>query len=242
MPSLKGRRIVITGGTTGIGRAIANLLGEEGARLYICGRHQAELTDALKSIQGSGGSVKGELVDLSKPEEIRRFFRQAEQALGGLDVLVANAAIAGSGIGEETSHHWRYVLDTNLLGYVGSVKEAMDCMRKARRGHIVLIGSMSADAREAGSSVYVATKAAVQGFAEALRKEVNPLGIKVSLIEPGAVGSDMQEESPEEQREMICRQEMLRAEDIAVAVHYVLTQPQRCDVVELKIRPVLQAI
>jgi NADP-dependent 3-hydroxy acid dehydrogenase YdfG len=83
----------------------------------------------------------------------------------------------------------------------------------------------------------VATKSAIQGFTEALRKEVNELGIKVSLIEPGSVGTDMQDESPAEQREKERRGEMLKAEDIAGCIEYCLVQPPRCDVVVVQIRP-----
>jgi short-subunit dehydrogenase len=93
---------------------------------------------------------------------------------------------------------------------------------------------MSADLRSSGSSIYARNL----GFAEALRKEVNPEGIKVSLIEPGKTGSDMVEESPSEQRDLIHKHDMLRAVDIAV--HYVLTQPARRDIVSLQIRPHLQ--
>jgi NADP-dependent 3-hydroxy acid dehydrogenase YdfG len=99
---------------------------------------------------------------------------------------------------------------------------------------------MSADLRSGGSSIYAATKSGIQAFAEALRKEVNPRESKVSLIEPGKTGSDMVEESPSEQRNLIHKHDMLRAEDIAVAVHYVLTQPARRDIVSLQIRPHLQ--
>ena len=102
---------------------------------------------------------------------------------------------------------------------------------------------MSSDVREKDSSVYVATKAGIQGFSKALRKEVNRLGIKVTLIEPGAVETDMQSEySPAEQRKRIEAMKMLRAEDIAACVLYTISQPKRCDVVSLQIRPHLQEI
>src|SRR4029079_18980170 len=93
-----------------------------------------------------------------------------------------------------------------------------------------------ADTRGKDSSVYVATKAGVQGFSDSLQKELSEKGIRVTLIEPGQVGSDMQESSPAEQAKAINRQEMLRAEDIAVAVHYALTQPERVNVSRLVIR------
>ncbi len=107
-------------------------------------------------------------------------------------------------------------------------------------GHIVLIGSVSADIRGKDSSVYVATKAGVQGFAEAFRKEMIDKNIKVTLIEPGTVGSDMQEDPPARQRKRIRKHEMLRAEDIAVAIHFTLTQPERTVISTMTVRPRMQ--
>jgi NADP-dependent 3-hydroxy acid dehydrogenase YdfG len=242
MPTLKGKRVFITGGTTGIGRAIANLLGSEGAEIFTCGRHRPELDDALESIRSTGATAAGDVADVSKADDIERIFKQADESLGGLDIFINNAAVAGGGLEEEDDESWRYIVETDLLGYIGCAKEALRRMKPAGGGHIILIGSMSADLRSSGSSIYAATKSGIQAFAEALRKEVNPDGIKVSLIEPGKTGSDMVDESPSEQREHIQKHEMLRAEDIAVAVHYVLTQPARCDVVSLQIRPHLQLI
>lgn len=122
-------------------------------------------------------------------------------------------------------------------------REAIDRMKKYRLGHIVNVGSMSADVREEGSSVYVATKAAIQGFSEALRKEVNQAtGVKITLIEPGATGTDMQPVSPEDQQKQEEDGEMLKAEDVAGAILYALSQPRRCDVVAIQIRPHFQLI
>jgi NADP-dependent 3-hydroxy acid dehydrogenase YdfG len=196
----------------------------------------------LESIRSTGALAAGEVADVSKPDDVKRIFKQADQSLGGLDIFISNAGLAGGGVEEEEDESWRYIVETNLLGYIGCAKEAIHRMRPLRKGHIVLIGSMSADLRSGGSSIYAATKSGIQAFAEALRKEVNPRESKVSLIEPGKTGSDMVEESPSEQRNLIHKHDMLRAEDIAVAVHYVLTQPARCDIVSLQIRPHLQLI
>jgi len=238
--SLDGKRILITGGTTGIGRAIARLLGSYGARIFTFGRHQEQLDEVLSAIREAGGQADGIVADSASADDIQRVFEQADQTLGGLDILINSAALSAESISEMADSDWRYVIQTNLMGYMAATKEALN--RMPQRGHIVLIGSMSADVREEGSSVYVATKAAIQGFAESLRKEVNPKGIKVSLVEPGAVGSDMQSTAPDEEREGQQKGEMLKAEDIAVCVHYILTQPLRCDVVAIQIRPHLQTI
>jgi len=101
---------------------------------------------------------------------------------------------------------------------------------------------MSAEVYETNSSVYVATKSGIQGFSISLRKEVNKFGIKLSLIEPGLVGTDMQDETPAEQRKMEKDLEMLKAEDIAASILYTLTQPKRCDVIMVQIRPHAQEI
>lgn len=107
-------------------------------------------------------------------------------------------------------------------------------------GFIVNIGSMSADTREAGSSAYVATKSAIRGFTEALRKEVNTEGISVSLIEPGATGTDMQPADSQARKEGA--EEMLTVEDVADAILICLDQPRRSSIVGLQVRPFRQAI
>lgn len=240
--TLAGKRILLTGGTTGIGRAIAILLGSYRARIFTFGRHQQPLDETLAAVRQAGGQADGILADSARAEDIQRVFNAADEALGGLDILVNCAALGAGSLGEMADADWRYVIETNLVGYLAATKEALSRMQPRKKGHIVLIGSMSADVRETGSSVYVATKAAIQGFAESLRKEVNEAGVKVSLVEPGAVGSDMQETTPGEEREKQQTGEMLRAEDIAVCVHYILTQPLRCDVVSVQLRPHRQLI
>jgi NADP-dependent 3-hydroxy acid dehydrogenase YdfG len=237
------KSILITGGTTGIGRSTAILLASQGARVMIFGRHQNDLDEAMKDIRQAGGDVLGLTADVSDPEEIRRVFKEFDGQMDKLDILINNAALGYGSVTEGGYPEWEYILKTNLLGYMAMTREAVERMKPHGWGHIVNIGSMSAHVREKDSSVYVATKSGIQGFSEALRKEVNPLGIKVTLIEPGAVGTDMQAEySPEEQRKQIEKMEMLRAEDIAACVLYTVTQPKRCDVVHLQIRPHLQAI
>jgi len=239
---LAEKRVLVTGGTTGIGRATAILLASRGAHVLIFGRHEKELTDAMHDLQAAGKNVHGMTADASRIEDVRRVFKEVDAKLGRLDILINNAALGADGLATMKYENWEYVVRSNLIGYMSCAQEAINRMRPRKSGHIIHVGSMSADVREKDSSVYVATKSAVQGFTEALRKEVNELGIKVSLIEPGSVGTDMQEESPEEQREKEARGEMLMAEDIARCIEYCLVQPERCDVVVVQIRPHLQPI
>lgn len=242
--NVSGKCILLTGGTTGIGRATALLLASMGARVLLTGLDQAHLEDTLKVAGklGVGDKIRGIITDMSTSEGIEKIFSELDSHFDNLDVLINNAALAYQSIAEGNYNEWEYIIKTNLLGYLACSNRAIQKMKARKAGHIINIGSMSADVREKGSSVYVATKAGIQGFSESLRKEVNELGIKVSLIEPGAVGTDMQPSTPEEQREKQKHLEMLTAEDIAYSVLYCLAQPPRCDVVELKIRPHLQEI
>jgi NADP-dependent 3-hydroxy acid dehydrogenase YdfG len=105
-----------------------------------------------------------------------------------------------------------------------------------------MIGSLSAEVFDPNAAVYTATKAGVRGFAGSLRKELNPHGIRVSLIEPGSIGTDMVDESAAEQQRMQEEMKMLRADDVARAILFVLTQPERSDVIHLQVRPHLQIV
>jgi len=233
-PELKGRRAIVTGGTTGIGRAISVLLASQGARVFICGRNGNHLDDALTRIR-EVGEADGITADLSKADDMHRFFDRADQWLGGLDIAVINAAIPADATGDTPEDQIRYQLETDLVAYVVAARLSIERMKAG--SDIVLIGSMSAVSRGPGSSIYVAAKAGVEGFAQSLRKELGEKDIKLGLIVPGLVGSDFQypEIPPEKQRELIEERRMLRAEDIAVATDFMLRQPRRCAVSMMRV-------
>ena len=243
--SVYDKTVLITGGTTGIGRATALLLAAQGAHVMIFGRHEQELNDALDDLRQITleQNILGLQADVSKPEDVQRIFSEVDKQFKKLDILINNAALPYNSVMDGTFEDWQEVVNTNLMGYLACTHEAVERMKQASDGgHIVNIGSMSADVHERGSSVYVATKSAIQGFSKSLSKEVNPMGIRVTLIEPGSVGTDMEEEPPHEQRKMEKQMKMLKAEDIAACVLYALTQPKRCEIAMVQIRPHLQSI
>lgn len=238
---ISGKRILITGGTTGIGRAISIQLAKLGAKIAIVGRHQDAIDETIKAVDQSN-QVLGIAADISSKQDIEKVFTAVTDEFGGLDVLINNAALGYGSVTEGEYSNWEYIIKTNLMGYLACSHYALAEMSSHGKGHIIHIGSMSADAREDGSSVYVATKSAIQGFSESLRKEVNPKGINVTLIEPGAVDTDMQDQPREEKLQKIEDMEMLAADDIAQSVVYVLSQSERTSIVELKIKPLKQII
>jgi NAD(P)-dependent dehydrogenase (short-subunit alcohol dehydrogenase family) len=235
-PGLQGRRAIVTGGTTGIGRAIAVLLASEGVEVFICGRTPEHLDDALARIRDVGIG-NGIAVDLAEPEQLDRFFEEARTKLGDPDIVVINAAVPAKALSKMSFEELRYAIATDFTAYLLSAKAAQEML--VDHGNIVLIGSMSAHVLGAGSTVYAGMKAGIAGFAEALRRELGPKGITVSLVEPGKTGADFQypDIPAEKQRSMIEEETMLRAEDIAVGVHYLLTQPKRTVIQQLVIAP-----
>ncbi len=239
--TISGKNVLVTGGTTGIGRATALLLSSLGANVIVAGLQREHLLEALHDIKPvAAGTVHGVLADLATEGGIGKLFADTAASFGKLDILINNAALPYGTTGEGDYQEWQRVVSTNLLAYMACCAEAIKLMPGG--GHIVNIGSMSADVREETGSVYVATKSGVQGFSESLRKSANKQGIKVTLIEPGAVDTDMQPESGPEKLKKVKAMEMLAADDIAMSVLYCLSQPKRCDIVELKIRPHLQLI
>src|SRR5690606_35150192 len=130
----------------------------------------------------------------------------------------------GEDFEEDSLETIEYVVRTNVVGYLACAHEALGRMKAEGRGHLILIGSMSADLREPGGSAYVATKAAIQGFAESLRKTANEQGVRVTLIEPGKVATDLVDQTEEAMRRHIDELKMLTAEDVAGSVLFALLQ------------------
>jgi NAD(P)-dependent dehydrogenase (short-subunit alcohol dehydrogenase family) len=240
--ALRGKSIVITGGTTGIGRATTKLLAERGADVLICGRHQPELEEALQAAAGRQGRVRGMVADIATPDGAAELFAEVDRTLGRLDILVTCAALGAQPLHEMDEQEWRYVVETNLVGTLVCARAAIQRFEPAKGGHLLFVSSISPDIKAPGESVYAATKGGINAFAMTLRKELADRNIRVSVISPGSVGTDMQECSVEEQRQAIARHEMLYAEDIAEAILFALTRPERCDVTELRVEPRLQKV
>jgi NADP-dependent 3-hydroxy acid dehydrogenase YdfG len=232
-----GLRVVISGGTTGIGRATALLLVRSGARVLTFGRHRKELDDTLADSAGACGALIGRVADQSAAGDVSRVVKDADREIGGLDVLINSAAVGGEDLMEGSDDKVEYTVASNLLGYLLCTRHALERMKPRRAGHIVNIGSISAEKRSAGGEVYTATKSAIRGLSDSLRKGVAEYGIKVSLIEPGLVGTDLIEEPVEAQREKVANLEMLTAEDIAQCICFCLAQPARCEIANVQVVP-----
>src|SRR6478752_2311613 len=141
MPSLEGRKAVIIGGTTGIGRAIAVLLASEGVEIFTCGRDAQHLEDGLERIN-QVGKGSGMACDLSQRDQLARFFDEAEARLGRYDIAIVNAAIPAEGLTEMSEDDARYAIATDFTAYLMSARRAAKHM--GEQGDLILIGSFSA--------------------------------------------------------------------------------------------------
>jgi NAD(P)-dependent dehydrogenase (short-subunit alcohol dehydrogenase family) len=234
---LENKTVVISGGTTGIGRATALLFAGEGARVLIFGRHEPELRDALRDGQAVG-EVTGLTADQARADDVRQVFNDVDRRLGSVDILVNNAAIPGGSVISDDFDQIGYTMASNFFGYLACAREAITRMRSSGGGHIVNIGSLSSEPHAPGGGVYAATKGAIRSWSESLSRTVFDDGIKVSLIEPGNVGTDFRGQQPRQtQLEREEQQHMLTAEDIAECIRYCAVQPTRCDVSLVQIRP-----
>ena len=240
MTTLAGKRILVTGGTTGIGRETVKLLVRQGAHVLTFGRSQGPLDEVVREAGTGPGQVSGITADAGTREGVDTVFQSVDDTLGGLDMLVACAALGADPLTEMAEDDWRYVIETNLVGYLASAQHAIKRMEAAGSGHLLFVGSISTEIKAAGESVYSATKAGIQAFAETLRKEISAdKNIKISVIQPGSVETDMQECTDEEKAEAVEKQQMLHSEEVADAIVWVLTRP-RANIVNLRIEPLDQ--
>jgi NADP-dependent 3-hydroxy acid dehydrogenase YdfG len=200
------------------------------------------MRETVELITSKGGVAGGKTADAIDGSQVKDVFHAAEQFLGGLDTWIHCAAMGWSDDIDSDETDWEQALLTNLGSAICGSKEAASRFKRVGEGNIILIGSMSAEVREARSSVYVATKAGIRGLAAALRKELNPGGVGVYLIEPGACDTDLSTAPAEERARMVKEQLMLVPQDVAEAVYFLLTRRAGCDVITLQIRPRMQLL
>jgi NAD(P)-dependent dehydrogenase (short-subunit alcohol dehydrogenase family) len=239
---LEGKRVLITGGAGGVGRAVAERMVNGGARVLITDRDEMQLRAVVEAV----GSERIESItaDLSNGTGVARLFERADEWLGGLDILIACAGVGSGPLMEMDDAGWRYVIESNLSSYVACTKGAIERIRASgtREGMIVLVGSISVHIKAVGESVYNAAKGGVASFAETLRKELIPESIRVTLIEPGAIGSAMQPFAEEERARQVEAYKMLPPAEVADAIMFAATRGPGVDVVTLRIEPLDQKI
>ncbi len=182
------RRWLITGCSSGFGRELAKAVLARGDRAVITARHTESLQDLVSAYPDT---AMAKALDLTKQESIPPFMRAVERSLGGVDVLVNNAGFGVLGAVEElTPEEYRPMFETNFFGTVELTRALLPAMRERRSGHIVNVSSIAGVITRGAYGFYAATKFALEGVSEALAAELSPLGIHVTLVEPGPFRTD----------------------------------------------------
>lgn len=226
--------MLITGASTGIGAETARKAREAGYRLVLSARREEPLRE-LESELGGGEDVLAQTCNVSEWDQVEGLVVAAAERFGTPDVVFANAGFgAKRGFTEETPEHWRSMVLTNVLGVALTIRATLPPMLERGTGHYVITSSV-AGRRALPGSLYSATKWAATAIGEALRQELRSMhdntAIRATLIEPGMVDTPFFDDSP---------QRALEAEDVAAAVMYAVSQPERVDVNEILIRPTSQ--
>jgi NADP-dependent 3-hydroxy acid dehydrogenase YdfG len=241
----------VTGASSGIGEATARALAGEGAAVAVAARRTDRLDRLVAELEREGGRALAIGADVTDQEQAVGAVEQTTRALGRLDVVVNNAGVMLLGpVVDAPTEEWDRMIALNLQGLLYVSHAALPHLLEAaerdprRVADLVNVSSVAGRRATAGSGVYNLTKHGVGAFSEALRQEVAERHVRVSLVEPGAVATELQShlrpEIREQTEQLFADLEMLQAEDIADAVTYIVTRPSRVAVNEILIRPTEQ--
>ncbi|MDO1511093.1 SDR family oxidoreductase [Maribacter confluentis] len=235
--------IIVTGASSGIGKATAHKLAAHGAKVVLMARSEDELNDLKSNIEEEGGEALVVSGDVTKMEDFEKVVSKAKTTYGTVNVLINNAGLMPLSFVEKLkTEEWNKMVDVNMKGVLNGVAAVLPELKKNKGGHIINISSMAAHRYFPGGAVYCATKVAVKMFSEGLRQELAPkYGINITSIEPGAVATNLtdtitDDDIKEKMKEMQ-QMETLEAEDIADAIYYALSQPARVNINDVYLVP-----
>ena len=246
--ALEGKVALVTGASSGIGEATALALAAQGAQVAAAARRADRLAALVKRIEERGGQAIALRVDVADEAQVREMVQRTCQTWGRVDILVNDAGVARLGpIEGAKTEEWREMVNINLLGLMYVTAAVLPLMQAQGSGHIVNISSRAGRITRAGEAVYSATKFGVVAFSEALRQEVSAQHIRVTVIEPGGVATEMQEHATDQAAQdptlsWLRSIKPLAREDIAAAIVYALTQPAPVEVNELLIQTTEEVI
>jgi NADP-dependent 3-hydroxy acid dehydrogenase YdfG len=244
---LNGRVVVITGASSGIGEATARALGARGAKLALLARRADRIEALAGELSGDGATALALEADVTDSSTVERAAERIRGELGRVDCLVNNAGLMQLAPFEHGKvDEWRQMIDVNLTGALETTHVFLPQLSDGG-GDLVNVSSVAGRKGIPGSGAYNATKWGINGWSEALRQELIGTGVRVIVVEPGAVRTELPDHITDEQsRERIEKMgekfDILEAEDIASAIEYAVSQPERVSLSEILIRPTEQPL
>ena len=248
MDRLDDKVAVITGASSGIGEATAEALAAKGAAVVVAARREERLDALVERIQNSGGRTLAVSCDVTDEDQAHDLVRRAVEEFGRVDILVNNAGVMLlSQVGKGLSDQWRRMFEVNVLGLLYATDAAIEVMKRQGSGHIVNVSSLAGrKVTRDSSGVYAGSKHAVGAISEGLRQELLEDNIRVTVVEPGAVETELTDHITDEEAKQglsgLLELEILQAEDVANAIAYAVEQPERVSVNEILIRPTQQPV
>lgn len=240
---LKDRIALVTGASSGIGEATALALAEQGAKVAIAARRKDRLDQLAGKLAGLGADPLVWVADLTSEAEAQRIVKETEAHYGRLDILINNAGVMYlEPVSEADLGRWRRMIELNVLSLIAATQAALAGMRARHDGHIVNISSVAGRVANPNSAAYAATKFGVVGFSESLRREVYKDNIRVSVIEPGLVDTELRDHIGHESTRQALNTwaaglRQLQSEDIADAILFCVTRPDYVCINEVLMRP-----
>ena len=230
--SLEGTVALVTGASSGIGGATASALAAEGARVVLAARRADRLADLAGKIEASGGAALAVPTDARDTEASKALVDETLSAFGRIDILVNSAGVGyWDAVADADIEKWREEIEVNLLGVMATTRHVLPTMLEQGSGDIVNVSSLSGRSPGPDEPGYTATKWGLTGFTESIRRDLWKKRIRVTLIEPGEVATEMQS------KEDIASMRMLEAGDVADAIVYAVTRPPHVCIGDVQIYP-----
>jgi len=245
--NIKGKVVVITGASSGLGEATARLLSAEGASVVLGARRVERLQSLANELTASGGKALAVTTDVTHCDQVKRLVDAAVQKYGRIDVMINNAGLMPQAPLERLRvDEWDRMIDVNIKGVLYGIAAALPYMKQQKAGHIINVSSVAGHKVVPAGAVYCATKHAVRALSEGLRMEVKPYNIRTTVISPGAVATELPDSISEpdiaKNIHKFYEAFAIPADSFARAVAFAMSQPEDVDVNEILFRPTRQEL
>ncbi|GGB27947.1 SDR family oxidoreductase [Allosediminivita pacifica] len=243
--NISGKVIVITGASSGMGEATARDLAAKGARLALGARRQDRLDAIVNEIKDAGGEALAVATDVTRQEDVQKLVEAAKDAYGRVDVIFNNAGLMPlSPLESQRVDEWNQMIDVNMKGTLYGISAVLPVFKEQKSGQIINVSSVYGHKAVPNGAVYCATKFAVRALSESLRQEVKDYNVRVTVISPGAVDTELTEHISEpglgDQLREFVPQIAVPASTMADMVSFAVSQPENVDVNEILFRPTVQ--
>ncbi|MBU6409388.1 MAG: SDR family oxidoreductase [Verrucomicrobia bacterium] len=245
--NVKGKVVVITGASSGLGEAAARLLSVEGAIVVLGARRIERLKSLADELNAKGGRALAVATDVTKREDVKKLLDAAARNFGRIDVMINNAGLMPHSPLERLKvDEWDRMIDVNIKGVLYGIAAALPYMKRQKSGHIINVSSVAGHKVTPQGVVYCATKHAVRVISEGLRTEVKPYNLRTTIISPGAVATELPNSISEpdvaERINRFYKDVAIPADSFARAVVFAMSQPEDVDVNEILFRPTRQEL